>query len=147
MLRFKTPLFLLLGLITPVCASAHYCIRVSGGFGNGGTSFIGRGFTVPAAGTCARWTGFLKTATSVVAVSTGTGCTSANGKVLEVTIFSSDPSFFGAGGFSQDHIKLCPAGPTDCPIGGGVNSGNFFSGPAAPQVCTTELLRFPAIHD
>ena len=45
MLRFKpSHLMLLLGLIAPVCASAHLCIRVNGGFGNGGTSFIGKGF-------------------------------------------------------------------------------------------------------
>jgi len=148
MLRFKTPhLFLLLGLIAPACASAHYCVRVNGGFGNGGQSFVGKGFTVPAPGVCARWSGFVKFASSVIAVSTGTGCRSTNGKVLTVTVFSSNPSFFGAGQFSQDHIELCPAGVTDCPIGAGRNSGSFFSGPAAPQTCTTALLTLPAIHD
>ena len=148
MLRFKTShLCLLLGLMTPVCASAHYCIRVNGGFGNGGQSFVGKGFTVPGPGACARWSGYLKAASSVIAISTGTGCRSTNGKVLELTIFSSDPSFFGAGSFSQDHIKLCPGGVTGCPIGGGVNAGSFFSGPAAPQTCTTQLLTLPVFHD
>ena len=50
--RFKIPhLFLLLGLIAPVnsFAEAHYCIAVDGGFGNGGTTFIGLGFA-PAGG-------------------------------------------------------------------------------------------------
>ena len=148
MLRFKTPqLFLLLGLMAPVCASAHYCIRVNGGFGNGGQSFVGKGVTLPAAGICTRWSGYLKAASSVIAISTGTACRSTNGRVLEVTIFSSNPSFFGPGQFSQDHIKLCPGGVTSCPFGGGVNAGNLFSGPAAPQTCTTALLTLPQVHD
>ena len=42
MIRFKKPyLFVILGLIVPVCGSAaNFCIRVNGGFGNGGTSFM-----------------------------------------------------------------------------------------------------------
>ena len=148
MRRFKTPLLcLLLGLLAPVCASANFCIRVNGGFGNGGTSFIGKGFTLPAAGLCRPWAGFTKTASTVIANSTGAGCLSSDGKVLTVTVFSTNPSFFGPGGFGSDHIRLCPAGVTGCPIGGGTDSGSFGPGPAARQTCTTSLLRLPAIHD
>jgi hypothetical protein len=67
--------------------------------------------------------------------------------VLTVTVFSTNPSFFGPGGFGSDHIRLCPAGVTGCPIGGGTDSGSFGPGPAARQTCTTNLLRLPAIHD
>ena len=149
MLRFKAPhVLLLLGLIAPVCASAHYCIKVNGGFGNGGTSFIGKGFTLPTAGLCKPWSGFAKTASSVVAISTGTACRSGDGKVLELTIFSSDPEYMGAGVFSQDHIRLCPAGAATCPFGGGTSFSSFFGGgAAASQTCTTKLLTFPALHD
>ena len=148
MLRLKTPhLMLLLGLLAPACASAHLCIRVNGGFGNGGTSFIGKGFTLPAAGLCRPWAGFTKTASSVIVNSTGAGCLSSDGKVLTLTVFSTSPSWFGPGGFGSDHIRLCPAGVTGCPIGGGTDSGSFGPGPAARQTCTTSLLRLPAIHD
>jgi hypothetical protein len=149
MLRFKTShLCLLLGLIAPVCGSAaNYCIRVNGGFGNGGTSFIGKGITLPTAGLCKPWFGFTKTASSVIANSAGAACLSSDGKVLTVTVFSTNPSWFGPNGFGSDHIRLCPAGVTGCPIGGGTDQGSFGPGPAAPQTCTTNLLRLPAIHD
>jgi hypothetical protein len=79
-------------------------------------------------------------------ISTGTGCRSTNGKVLELTIFSTDPEFLGPGVSASDHIRLCPAGVADCPFGAGQDTGTF-GGSAAPQACTTELLRLPAIHD
>ncbi len=49
--RFKTPhLFLLLGLIATVhsFAAEPYCISVNGGFGDGGTAFTARSFSLPA---------------------------------------------------------------------------------------------------
>ena len=148
MFRFKTHhLCLLLGLLAPVCASANFCIRVNGGFGNGGTSFIGKGFTLPAAGLCKPWAGFTKTASTVIANSTGAGCLSSDGKVLTVTVFSTNPSYFGPGGFGSDHIRLCPAGISGCPTGAGTDQGSFGPGPASRQSCTTALLRLPAIHD
>lgn len=149
MRRFNTlHLMLFLGLITPVAGSAaNYCISVNGGFGNGGTSFIGKGITMPTAGICKPWSGFTKTATSVIANSTGTACLSGDGKVLTVTVFSTNPSWFGPGGFGSDHIQMCLAGVANCPIGGGTDQGSFGPGPAAPQTCTTNLLRLPAIHD
>ena len=149
MIRFKKPhLLLLLGLIAPMCSSAaNFCVRVNGGFGNGGTSFIGKGFEVPAAGLCRPWTGFAKTASSVIVNSTGAGCLSSDGKVLTLSVFSTNPSWFGAGGFGSDHIRLCPAGVSGCPIGAGTDQGSFGPGPAVRQTCTTSLLRLPAIHD
>ena len=149
MLRFKTHhLGLILGLIAPICGSAaNYCIRVNGGFGNGGTSFIGKGFAVPAAGLCNSWRGFTKTASTVIVHSTGAGCLSSDGKVLTLSILSTSPSWFGVGGLGVDHIQLCPAGVTGCPFGGGTDQGSFGPGPAAPQTCTTNLLRLPALHD
>ena len=149
MFRIKTPhLFLLLGLIGPACSfAANYCIKVNGGFGNGGTSFIGRNFAVPAAGNCKPWSGFTKTGSTVVAMSTGSGCTSSDGKVLTLTVFSTDPPWFGSGQIGTDHIRLCPAGVSGCPIGGGTDVGSFGPGGAAPQGCTTKLLNLPAIND
>ncbi len=148
MFRFKTPLLLLLGMIAPVSsfAASHYCIEVGGGFGSGGTTFIGTGFAVPAAGNCIPWSGFTKTASSVILTSTGTGCLSSDSKILTVSVSSQDPSFFGAGTFQADYIQLCPAGVKSCPIGGGRDNGAF-GGAAAPVTCTTSLLSLPALHD
>ena len=63
MFRFKaTPLLLLLGLVAPMQsfaaapAEAPYCIAVSGGFGNGGSTFVARNFSLPAASKCTPWT-------------------------------------------------------------------------------------------
>ncbi|MGY6216804.1 hypothetical protein ACW73L_16730 [Methylolobus aquaticus] len=82
----------------------------------------------------------------MIANSNGSGCTSSDGKVLTVSVFSTNPSWFGAGNFGSDHIQLCPAGAAGCPIGGGVDSGSF-GGPAAPTACTATLLDLPSIHD
>ena len=149
MFRFKRAhLFALLGLMAPVYsfAASHYCIEVGGGFGHGGTTFIGTGFVVPADGTCTPWSGFTKTASSVILTTSGTGCLSSDGKVLTVSVSSADPSFFGAGQIQSDYIQLCPAGVKSCPIGGGRDSGEF-GGPAAPVTCSSSLLHLPATHD
>lgn len=127
-------------------SAANFCIAVNGGFGSGGTSHIGRGFSVPTPGNCKPWAGFTKTGSSVIATTTGTGCMSSTGGVLTVTLFSTDPPWFGAGQFGSDHIQLCPAGVAGCPIGGGVDQGSF-GGTAAPQTCTATLLNLPAVHD
>lgn len=150
MFRFKRPhLFLLAGLIAPVCsfAASPYCIAVGGGFGNGGETFIGTGFAVPAAGSCAPWSGFTKAFSSVIFNTNGAGCVSSDGKVLTLSVSSVDPDFLGAGGIQYDFIRLCPAGVTSsCTIGGGVDIGGFGGG-AAPVTCTAALLQLPQIHD
>jgi hypothetical protein len=127
-------------------SESNYCISVGGGFGNGGTTFIGRGFAVPAEGNCIPWAGFTKTASSVILTTTGTGCLSSNGKVLTVSVFSTDPSYFGPGQFRSDQITLCPKGVSGCPLGGGIDQGAF-GGTAEPETCTTSLLHLPATHD
>jgi hypothetical protein len=149
MTRFKSSLVMLtLGLIAPLCSNAaDYCIAVNKGFGQGGTSFIGKGFALPVAGACRPWSGFAKTATSVIAISAGAGCLSSDGKVLELTISSTDPAYLGSGVSSSDHIKLCPGGATNCPIGGGFAVGLLSNGPAKAQTCTSALVKLPAIHD
>ena len=149
MIRIKpSHVMLVLGLAAPLCSNAaDYCIATNGGFGNGGSSFIGKGFVLPAAGLCAPWSGFTKTASSVIAIATGTGCRSTDGKSLELTISSTDPSFLGSGVIGSDHIKFCPGGASTCPYGGGVGTGTFSNGSAKKQTCTTALLTLPAIHD
>jgi hypothetical protein len=126
-------------------AEPNYCIAVGGGFGGGGTSFIGKGFAVPAAGNCVPWSGFTKTASTVIVTTTGTGCLSSNGKVLTVSVSSADPDWFGAGQIGSDYITLCPAGVTGCPISG--EDQGAFSGSAEPETCTAALLKLPATHD
>jgi hypothetical protein len=149
MFRFKrSHLALLLGLLAPVSsfAASNYCIAVGGGFGSGGSTFIGSGFAVPAAGSCAAWSGFTKAFSSVILSTSGSGCLSSDGKVLTVSLSSADPSFFGPGQSQSDYIRTCPAGVKSCPIGGGVDIGGF-GGAAAPVNCTANLLQVPAIHD
>jgi hypothetical protein len=149
MFRFKTPhLLLLLGLIAPVFSNAaDYCIAVGGGFGNGGSSFIGTDFAVPAAGSCAPWAGFTKTASSVILMTTGSACTSSTGGVLTLSAFSTDPEYFGAGTIASDYIQLCKNGGTSCAVGAGSDQGSLSGSSAASERCTTALLTLPPTHD
>ncbi|HZC43701.1 MAG TPA: hypothetical protein VE195_05970 [Acidobacteriaceae bacterium] len=147
MIRFKT-FHLLLLLLLPVsslAAASHYCIAVSGGFGHGGTTYVGEGFAVPAAGNCIPWSGFTKTASTVVLTSTGTGCVSSSGKVLTVSIINSDPSYFGSDALHSDYIRLTRSGTTGS-FGSGSDFG-VFSGNAKPTTCTSTLLSLPGSHD
>jgi len=149
MIRLKAShVMLALGLIAPLCSNAaDLCIATNGGFGNGGSSFIGKNFALPAAGVCAPWAGFTKTASSVIAISTGTACRSSDGKALELTISSTDPSFLVSGVIGSDHIRFCPGGAANCPFGGGFGTGTFSNGGAEAQTCTSALVKLPAIHD
>lgn len=142
----KTALCLL--MIAPVSsfAASNYCIAVNGGFGTGGTTFVGSGFALPAQGTCTHWSGFTKTASSVIMMTNGVGCLSSDAKVLTVSVSSADPSWIGAGQAQNDYIRLCPAGTKSCPIGGGTDVGNY-GGSAQAVSCTSTLLSLPAIHD
>jgi hypothetical protein len=147
MYRCTSPgIVLALGLIAPVAGHAtNFCVAVGGGFGNGGTSYIAPIFKLPAQNHCAPWSGFTKTASTVIAIANGTGCLAAGGKVLTLSIFNTDPEFFGAGASVSDQIQLCPTAVTGCPISG-QDVGNF-SGTAAQQTCTSTLLNLPATHD
>ncbi len=145
--RLKTHhMFLVLGLIAPLPAFAgNFCIKVGAGFGSGGTSYIAPSFDVPAPGICKPWSGFTKTASTVIATATGTGCLSTSGKVLTFSILDTDPSFFGANMAVTDQVRICAKGATDCTITG-KDLGNF-AGRAKQQTCTSALLKLPDSHD
>ena len=147
MFRFKTPIIVLaLGLTAPIYAyAANFCVAVNGGFGSGGTSYVAPAFTLPAKNNCAAWSGFTKTASTVIAISNGTGCLASDGRVLTLSIFNTDAEFFGAGTAVLDQIELCPKGVTGCPITG-EDIGNF-TGPAVQQTCTASLLTLPPTHN
>jgi hypothetical protein len=147
MYRFKSrDLCLVLGLMAPTGTyAANFCVAVSGGFGNGGTSFVATSFTLPAANTCIPWSGFTKTATTVILISNGTACLSKSGKVITLSIFNTDPEFFGANASVSDQIQLCRNGVADCPIS--AQDIGYFTGSAAQQTCTANLLKLPDTHD
>jgi hypothetical protein len=136
----------LTGLIAaPVYAATPYCIAVNGGFGNGGTSFVARNYTMPDPSKCTAWTGYTKTASTVILTTSGTACASDDGNVLTVSVFSADPPFVGTTPVA-DYIQECPSSATSCPLGSGQDSG-YFSGAAAEQNCTDALLDLPVLHD
>lgn len=149
MLRFRTShllLFPLLGLIpAQIYAEATYCIAVDGGFGHGGTTFIGMGFAIPAEGNCTPWSGFTKTASTVILTTSGTGCTSSDGKVMTISVLNADPSFFGSGQTRADYITLSRPS-TSVGFSSGEDTG-FFTGSAKPLTCTSTLLHLPDTHD
>jgi hypothetical protein len=145
MFRLKTShLFLLLGLVAPVSgfASDHYCIAVNGGFGEGGTTFIGSGFAVPGEGKCTPWSGFTKAESTVILTSTGTGCLSSDGKALSISVFDADPSFFAQ---PQAEFIQLTRGDSKEPFKG--QDTGYFGGSAEPVSCTSSLLNLPSSHD
>jgi hypothetical protein len=136
----------MLGLIAPLYSNAaNYCIAAGGGFGSGGTTYIGPGFVLPLAGKCKPWSGYTKTASSVVLVTTGTGCLSSDSKVLTFSMSSTDPGFLSPGVAASDYIQFCPPGTKSCPVAAS-DQGNF-GGSAAPTTCTAALLKLPSTHD
>lgn len=149
MFRFKSAHLMLLPLLGLIpahsFAEAHYCIAVNGGFGHGGTTFIGEGFAVPVAGNCVPWVGFTKTASTVILTTTGTGCLSSNGKAMTVSVMGADPLFFGSGQVRADYIQLTRSSPT-VQFNQGVDVGTF-GGSAKPVTCTSTLLNLPSSHD
>ena len=152
MFRFTTSFMALALGLTPIGAdAAGFCIAVNGGFGGGGYTFVAPGFTLPAKNQCAAWSGFTKTASTVILISNGTGCLSNSGRVLNLSIFSTDPQFFGVGPaqYAWDSIEMCPTGVTGCPLTGqDTSSTNTLGGGIAEEVtCTASLLRLPEMHD
>jgi hypothetical protein len=148
MFRFKTShLILLLGLTAPASsfATEHYCIATNGGFGKGGTTFIGTGFAVPAEGECTPWSGFTKTADTVVVTTYGTGCLSSDGKALTVAVSSADPDWFGIGAIGSDYISL-KRSESKGPFTAGGDQGAF-GGDAEVVSCTSSLEHLPSSHD
>jgi hypothetical protein len=148
--RFKTPhLLLLLGLIAPLqsfAAEAPYCIAANGGFGNPayGTTFVARSFTVPAASKCTPWSGYTKTASTVVLTTTGTACLSSDSTALTVSVTSADPSYFPINQLTADYIQLTRSDSTQ-PFTG--QDYGAFAGSAEPVSCTSSLLDLPSTHD
>jgi hypothetical protein len=123
---------------------APFCIATAGGFGNGGTTFVAPGFTVPAGNKCTPWSGFTKTASTVILTTSGAACLSTTGKTLTVSVSSADPDFLGTNPAS-DYIQLTRASSTGS-FTGGTDQGEF-AGSADQVTCTSGLLSLPDIHD
>jgi hypothetical protein len=123
---------------------APFCIATAGGFGSGGTTFVGPSFTVPAVNKCTAWSGFTKTASTVILNTSGAACLSSTGKTLTVSVSSLDPAFFGTNPVS-DYIQLTRASSTGS-FSGGTDQGQF-AGSADQVTCTAGLLSLPDSHD
>ena len=121
-----------------------FCIASSGGFGNGGTTFVGPSFAVPAANKCTPWSGFTKTASTVILNTSGAACLSTSGKTLTVSVSSLDPAFFGTTAVA-DYIQLTRASSSGTFTSG--SDQGAFSGSADQITCTSDLLTLPDIHD
>jgi len=125
-------------------AGGTFCIATAGGFGNGGTTFVGPAFTVPAVNKCAQWSGFTKTASTVILNTSGAACLSTTGKTLTVSVSSLDPAFFGTTAVT-DYIQLTRASSSGT-FTGGTDQGQF-GGSASQITCTSDLLSLPDVHD
>jgi hypothetical protein len=123
-----------------------FCIAVQGGFGvEGGTTFVAPTFAVPAPGSCAQWSGFTKTAATIILSTSGSACLSSSGKTLTVSVSSVDPDYLGAGAAASDYIQLTRTSTTGS-FGGGTDQGEF-AGSADQITCTANVLSLPDIHD
>ncbi len=115
-----------------------------GGFGGGGTTFVAPALTVPGVNKCTTWSGFTKTASTVILNTSGAACLSTSGKTLTVSVSSADPGFFGTTPQS-DYIQLTRASSTGTFTGG--SDQGAFSGGADQITCTSDLLTLPDSHD
>ena len=106
-------LSLSLSAVHSFAAEAPYCIAVNGGFGGGGTTFVARNFTLPTESKCTPWSGYTKTASTVILITSGTSCLSTDSKALTVSVSSADPWFVGAGQIVSDYIELTRANATE----------------------------------
>ena len=125
-------------------ASTNFCIATGGGFGNGGTTFVAPTFTVPAKNKCAAWSGWTKTASTVILTTSGAACLSTTGKTLTVSVSSADPDFLGTNP-APDYIQLTRTSSTGS-FSGGTDQGQF-AGSADQVTCTSGLLSLPDVHD
>jgi hypothetical protein len=121
------------------------CIATGGGFGTGGTTFVAPAFAVPGGGKCASWSGFTKTASTVVLMTNGSGCVSTDGKKMTLSVSSADPNFVGAGNVAWDYIQLTRPS-TSGSFTGGSDQGEF-SGSAEQISCTSSLLQLNENND
>jgi hypothetical protein len=148
----QSSLTVLLAVLAPVhsfaatAAPAPYCIAVNGGFGSGsgGSTFVARNFSMPAASTCTPWTGYTKTSATVIFTTSGTACLSSDSKALTVSVSSADPDFLGAGVQAADYIKMSRTTATG-PFSG--QDVGYLTGSAEQTSCTKGLLSLPAYHD
>ena len=120
-----------------------FCIATAGGFGSGGTTFVAPGFTLPASNKCTPWSGFTKTASTVILNTSGAACLSSTGKTLTVSVSSLDPAF--SANPASDYIQLTRASSTGS-FTGGADQGQF-AGSANQATCTSGLLSLPDVHD
>jgi hypothetical protein len=121
-----------------------FCIATGGGFGTGGTTFVSPSFTVPGENKCTQWSGFTKTASTVILTTNGAACLSSTGKTLTVSVSSADPDFLGPTPAS-DYIQLTRTSSTGS-FSGGSDQGEF-SGSADQVTCTSSVLSLPDSHD
>jgi hypothetical protein len=125
-------------------AEAPYCIAVGGGFGNSGSTFVARNFSMPEASKCSPWTGYTKTSATVILTTSGTACLSSDSTALTVSVSSADPDFIGAGKLGVDYIRMIRSSATE-PFSG--QDQGYLAGAAEPANCTSDLLTLPANHD
>jgi hypothetical protein len=125
-------------------AEAPYCIAVGGGFGNGGSTFVARNFSLPEASKCSPWSGYTKTASTVILTTSGTACLSSDSTALTVSVSSADPDYLGVGKLGVDYIKMSRTSATD-PFSG--EDAGYLAGSAEPVSCTSDLLTLPSYHD
>jgi len=146
----QSSLVVLSALLAPIHSFAAgpqpYCIAVNGGFGtSGGTTFVARNYTLPTEGKCSTWSGYTKTAATVILTTGGTSCLSSDSKAMTVSLSSADPSYFGGGGaLGVDYIQLTREAATE-PFTG--QDSGYFTGSAEPVSCTSDLLTLPSSHD
>jgi hypothetical protein len=124
-------------------SGGSFCIAEGGGFGSGGTTYVGPSFTVPAQNSCTQWSGYTKTASTVILNTSGAACLSSTGKTLTVSVSSADPSFFTDP--VSDYIQLTRASSTGT-FTGGSDQGQF-AGSVNQITCTSSLLTLPDSHD
>jgi hypothetical protein len=142
--ELSVSLLAMTAFISPASAG-NFCIHVNGN--NVNYTYVAPGFTLPAPNQCAPWSGFTKVGSASILISNGAGCLSNSGRVLNLSIFSTDTYYFGTGAAVWDSIVMCPTGVTSCPIGGGQDISNSVLGGTAVEVtCTAELLKLPEIH-
>ena len=118
---------------------APYCIAVNGGFGGGGTTFVARSFSLPEASKCTPWSGYTKTASTVILTTSGTSCLSSDNKALTISVSSA--AFLFTSEPAVDYIQLSRGDETE-PFTG--QDFGYFAGSAEPVSCTSDLLSLPS---
>jgi hypothetical protein len=125
-------------------AEAPYCIATSGGFGNGGSTFVARNFSMPEPNKCSPWTGYTKTSATVIFTTGGTACLSGDNTALTVSVSSADPDYLGVGATAADYIRMTRPNANQ-PFSG--EDQGYEMGYAEPVKCTSALLTLPSTHD